>query len=61
MSRCTHRALTLRTESDRCTWVVCDRCGKAGPSKHSQTLALLAWIVSLANQHPRPRKAKVRK
>jgi hypothetical protein len=51
--RCPHRRLVLLTEEDRCTWVVCDVCKKTGPRKHSQTLALLAWIVHLANQHPR--------
>ncbi len=53
--RCTHRTLLLQTEKDRCTWVECGSCGKCGPKKHSQTLALLAWIVHLGNQHPRKR------
>lgn len=57
---CSHRKLTILTESDRCSWVVCNSCGKHGPSKHSITLALLAWIVSTGDQHPRkPTKARV--
>lgn len=55
MARCTHRMLVLRTERDRCTWVQCLSCHKAGPKKHSQTMALLAWILHLGNQHPRPK------
>jgi hypothetical protein len=51
--RCTHRMLALCSETDRCTWVMCYHCKKEGPKKHSQTLALLAWIVHLGNQHPR--------
>lgn len=51
--KCRHWVLELHTEADRCTWVVCAMCGKMGPKKHSQTLALLAWIVHLGNQHPR--------
>lgn len=58
MTRCTHRVLELRTERDRCTWVMCMICSKEGPKKHSQTLALLAWIVSLGNQHPRRKRVK---
>lgn len=54
--RCTHRLLELHTEKDRCTWAVCGKCGKAGPKKHSQTLALLAWILHSGNQHPRKRR-----
>ena len=55
--RCTHRILRLQTERDRCTWVQCITCGVEGPAKHSQTLALLAWIVFLANDHPKRHKA----
>lgn len=51
--KCVHRKLDILTEKDRCSWVVCRTCKKSGPKKHSMTLALLAWIVSLANQHPR--------
>jgi hypothetical protein len=54
--RCTHRMLWLDTEKDRCTWVLCTKCGLKGPKKHSQTLALLAWILFLANDHPKRRK-----
>lgn len=54
--RCTHRHLSLETEKDRCTWVRCISCNLAGPAKHSQTLALLAWIVFIANDHPKRRK-----
>lgn len=62
MSRCTHRLLILHTEKDRCTWVQCGRCKKVGPKKHSLTKALLAWILCLGDQHPRPkRKARSRK
>lgn len=57
VQRCTHRLISLETERDRCTWVRCMYCGKEGPKKHSQTLALLAWILCLADQHPREKKA----
>lgn len=53
--KCTHRVLELCTEKDRCTWVMCMMCNKTGPKKHSQTMALLAWVLHLANQHPRRR------
>lgn len=56
MARCTHRTLAIGTEKDRCSWVQCARCGLEGPRKHSQTLALLAWIVFLASDHPKRRK-----
>jgi hypothetical protein len=54
-ARCTHRYLRVRTEKDRCSWVECQHCGKTGPSKHSYTLAILAWALALTNQHPRKR------
>ena len=50
---CTHRRITVLTEPDKCSWVQCQDCGKEGPKKHSYTLALLAWIVCLADKHPR--------
>lgn len=54
--KCAHRHLEIRTERDRCSWVECKGCGKTGPAKHSITLALLAWCVSLGDQHPRRKK-----
>lgn len=54
-ARCAHRQLQVLTEKDRCSWVRCAKCGKTGPSKHSYTLALLAWALHLTNQHPRKR------
>lgn len=52
--KCSHSALLhIRTEPDGCYWIECGACEKTGPAKHSVTLALLAWIVSLANKHPR--------
>lgn len=62
MRRCTHRLLMLQTERDRCTWVECGQCGKVGPKKHSVITAVMAWLLSLGDQHPRPkRKARSRK
>ena len=55
-AKCAHRLIRVRTERDRCSWVVCEVCGKGGPAKHSYTLALLAWALHLVNQHPRPGK-----
>lgn len=49
-TRCTHRILEIRTESDKCVWIACRRCELVGPAKHSVTLALLAWIMVLSNQ-----------
>jgi hypothetical protein len=48
--------ITVRTERDRCSWCVCDLCGKQGPKKHSYLLALIAWGLHLANQYPRARR-----
>jgi hypothetical protein len=53
MKRCHHRTLIVRTEEDRCSWVECAQCKKTGPSKHSYTLALIAWTLHAVNQHPR--------
>ena len=53
MKRCSHRHLVVRTERDRCSWVECTACLKRGPHKHSYALALIAWALSLTNQHPR--------
>ena len=55
MKRCLHRALRVRTERDRCSWVECTVCKKQGPKKHSYVLAVLAWAFHVLNQHPRPR------
>jgi hypothetical protein len=57
MKKCHHKILLIRTERDRCSWVECvDQCGVSGPKKHSVTLALCAWILFLANDHPKRRK-----
>lgn len=56
--RCYHRVIQIFTEADRCSWVECVRCGKTGPKKHSYLLAILAWGLHLANQHPRKRVTK---
>lgn len=53
--KCGHRHLTIQTEKDRCSWVRCAQCGKEGPAKHSIPFALLAWVVALGDQHPRPK------
>lgn len=53
--RCAHRALAIMTEKDRCSWVVCQRCRKRGPKKHSIVMALVAFAVALGDQHPRRR------
>jgi hypothetical protein len=47
-------SITVRTEADGCSWVVC-RCGFSGPGKHSYALALMAWVVKLSSDHPRQR------
>lgn len=54
--RCSHRALRVHTESDRCSWVECILCKKEGPKKHSYILALIAFAMKTADQHPRKRK-----
>lgn len=54
---CQHKLLQVRTESDRCSWIQCDTCKVKGPKKHSVTLALLAWVLYLANDHPKRRTA----
>lgn len=51
--RCGHRKLEVKTEKDRCSWVVCTTCGKRGPKKHSVIMALVAFAVTLGDQHPR--------
>lgn len=53
--RCSHRFLVVKTEKDRCSWVVC-RCGKRGPKKHSIVLALVAFAVAIGDQHPRRKR-----
>ena len=54
---CAHRKLEVKTEKDRCSWVVCRErgCRKRGPKKHSVQLAVIAWGVSLSDGHPRKR------
>jgi hypothetical protein len=54
--RCAHRHLKVLTEKDRCSWVVCQGCRKKGPKKHSVLLALVAFAVCIADQHPRKKK-----
>lgn len=54
--RCTHRKIEVKTERDRCSWVCCMKCGKTGPKKHTYGMALLAWVLHLANQHPRKKR-----
>ena len=54
--RCSHRELRVLTEKDRCSWVVCKGCRKRGPKKHSILLAIVAFAVSLGDQHPRRRR-----
>ena len=54
--RCTHRERVVRTESDRCSWVACRKCGKKGPKKHSYMLALICFATSTVNQHPRRKR-----
>lgn len=51
--RCSHRFLTVLTEKDRCSWVVCNGCDKRGPRKHSYMLALICFATSTVDQHPR--------
>lgn len=55
--RCKHRTLQIKTERDQCSWVQCCICEKRGPKKHTYWLALIAWIMALGNQHPRPKRA----
>lgn len=50
---CMHRNWTICDEDDGCYWVECSWCGKRGPHKHSLAIAVMAWIVRLADQHPR--------
>lgn len=50
---CTHRNIEVKTERDRCSWVVCKGCRKRGPKKHSYMLALICFATSTVNQHPR--------
>lgn len=55
--RCSHRKLEIKTERDRCSWVVCrSGCRKRGPKKHSVVMAIMAFAVSLGDQHPRSRR-----
>jgi hypothetical protein len=54
--RCLHRQLIVRTEKDRCSWVECAKCKKAGPSKHSYFAAVIAWGLHTLNQHPRKKR-----
>lgn len=53
---CAHRKLEVKTEKDRCSWVVCLSCRKRGPKKHSVIMALVAFAVSLGDQHPRRKR-----
>lgn len=57
--RCKHLWLHLKTEKDRCWWVMCQGCEQTGPAKNTQALALVAWALQTVNQHPRT-KAKHR-
>jgi hypothetical protein len=57
MSKCSHRSLKIWTEKDRCSWVECQYCFIKGPKKHSITLALLAWVVYLADIPKAARRA----
>jgi hypothetical protein len=50
-ARCLHRSLTVRTEADGCSWVLC-RCGFSGPRKHSYALALMAWVDEALERSP---------
>jgi hypothetical protein len=54
---CRHKTLGINTERDRCTWISCAHCGVKGPKKHSIALALCAWILFIANDHPKRRKS----
>lgn len=58
VTRCAHRELRVRSEEDRCSWVECQKCGKRGPRKHSIIMALVAFAVSLGDQHPRAKRKK---
>lgn len=53
MKRCSHRCLTVKTEEDRCSWVVCQTCKRKGPAKHSYLTALIAFAMSTLDGHPR--------
>lgn len=56
---CTHRVLKVMTEADGCSWVKCyadPHCRKRGPKKHSVQLAIIAFGVSLSDQHPRKKR-----
>lgn len=53
---CRHRHLVIPSEDDGCFWVQCVDCLKTGPHKNSISMAILAWVVSLANGHPRRSK-----
>lgn len=59
--KCRHRRLVIETERDACSWVRCVACKKEGPKKHSYGLALMAWLVSLADGHPRAKVAANRR
>lgn len=56
LKRCAHRQLVVKTERDRCSWVVCSGCKKKGPKKHSYLLALIAFAMQTVDQHPRRKK-----
>ena len=47
--RCPHRNLEVKTEKDRCSWVKCKDCKKRGPKKHSVTLAIIAFGLSITS------------
>lgn len=52
---CKHTVLVVKTERDGCFWVKCGmkNCRVRGPKKHSKQLAIIAFGVSLSDQHPR--------
>jgi polyferredoxin len=58
--RCQHRVLIVAREKDRCSFVKCRSCGKVGPKKHSYGLALVAWIVCVADRSRAPTPEKCR-
>lgn len=57
---CRHQILVLSTERDGCWWVKCGMrgCRTRGPKKHSKQMAVIAFGVSLSDQHPRRGKMR---
>ncbi len=47
--RCAHRELVVKTEKDRCNWVLCKGCKKRGPKKHSVMLAIMAFGMAITS------------